>query len=145
MLDNLIKLIQENAGDAIINNPAIPNEKNNEAVELAGNGIVSQLQNLAGNGGLQNVIQMFNGGDGKQEQVAAISNNVAGDLMKKLGLDSSQAGSIVQSLIPKVMDQFISKTNDANDNSFDLQDIIGSLNGGNSSSGGLMDKLKGLF
>ena len=48
MLENLINLVRENAGDAIINNPAIPNERNEEAVQDTSNSIVSSLQN-AGN------------------------------------------------------------------------------------------------
>ena len=32
MFDNLLKLVKENAGDAIIKNPVIPNEKNDEAI-----------------------------------------------------------------------------------------------------------------
>jgi hypothetical protein len=32
MLENLQDLIKQHAGDAIINNPAIPNERNDEAV-----------------------------------------------------------------------------------------------------------------
>ncbi len=142
MLDNLLKLIQENAGEAIISNPAIPNERNDEAVKAAGSGIMEHLQGLAGSGGMEKVISLFNQNNNSGE-VNAISNNVADTLMKQFGLDSSQAGGIVSKLIPVVMDQFVSKTNDKDDNSFDLGDIVSTLGGGQ--AGGIMDKLKGLF
>jgi F0F1-type ATP synthase delta subunit len=45
MFENLINLVRQNAGDAVINNPAIPNEKNEEAVETASGSIVSTLKN----------------------------------------------------------------------------------------------------
>jgi hypothetical protein len=49
MFENLINLVRQNAGDAVINNPAIPNEKNEEAVETASGSIISTLKNaLAG-------------------------------------------------------------------------------------------------
>lgn len=32
MLDNLISLVREQAGDAIINNPTVPNERNEEVI-----------------------------------------------------------------------------------------------------------------
>lgn len=142
MFDNLLKLIQENAGEAIISNPAIPNERNDEAMQVAGNGIVDHLKGLANSGGMEKVISMFKQ-DNKGTEVNAISNNVAESLMKQFGIDSSQAGGIVGKLIPVVMDQFVSKTNDKDDSSFDLGDIVSSL-GGNQ-TGGMMDKLKGLF
>ncbi|OQP64603.1 hypothetical protein [Niastella populi] len=40
MLDNLFNLVKQQAGDAIISNPAIPNQKNDEAVQAAGNSVV---------------------------------------------------------------------------------------------------------
>lgn len=144
MFDNLLKLVQEHAGEAIVNNPAIPNENNNAAIQVASNGIVNHLQNLASNGGIEKVIGLFNNSESKGQEVNAISNNVTEKLMKQFGIDNAAASSIVQNLIPKVMDQFVNKTNDANDNSFDLQNIISSLTGGNQ-AGGLIDKLKGMF
>ena len=50
MFDNLLKLVQENAGDAIINNSAIPNEKNNLAVNETTASIFNTLKSQA-NGG----------------------------------------------------------------------------------------------
>lgn len=145
MFENLLKLVQENAGEAIIRNPAIPDAQNNAAVKLAGNGIADHLKGLATNGGIEKVIAMFNGGDGKQAEISAIGSNVAGSLMKQFGISNEAAGNIVQNLIPKVMDQFVSKTNDPDDKSFDLQDIIGSISGGTSGAGGMMDVFKKLF
>ena len=46
MLDQLISLVKEYAGDAIITNPAIPNDRNDEAVGLASNSILDGLKML---------------------------------------------------------------------------------------------------
>lgn len=144
MFENLLKLVQEHAGDAIINNPAIPNEKNDAAIGAASEGIVDHLKNLGANGGIEKVMGMFKGGNiANNPEIANIAGSVAGKLVSNFGIDASQAEGIVKNLVPQVMDKFVNKTNDPNDSSFDLQDILGSIGGGN--AGGLMDKVKGLF
>lgn len=142
MFENLLQLIKENAGDAIINNPAIPNEKNDAAISAAGEGIMEQLKGAMSGGGAQGIMEMFSGGNpSSSPMVGQISNSVAQSLMSKFGIDSGQAGNIVQSLIPTVMNKLVHKTNDPNDSSFDIQGIMNSLGGG----GGIMDNLKKLF
>lgn len=143
MFDNLLQLIKENAGEAIINNPAIPNEKNDEAIHETTNGVVNFLQEKASSGNIQDIMGMFQGG-ANSGMVASLSQKIAGNLASKFGLSTAQSSAIVQQLIPVVMDKFIHKTNDANDKSFDLQNIISTL-GGNSTAGSLLGKLGGLF
>ncbi|MEO8148268.1 MAG: DUF937 domain-containing protein [Bacteroidia bacterium] len=143
MLENLLSLVKEHAGDAIINNPAIPNEQNEAAIGETANGIMSALQSQASGGNLQNILGMFQGGDAANSPVAsAISNNVAGNLMNKFGIDSGQAGNIVQTMLPGILNSLVNKTNDPNDSSFNLQDIVSKI-GGN--AGGVGSMLGNLF
>jgi len=101
------------------------------------------LKNIIGNGGLENITQLFtNNGENQGAAINEIAENVAGELMSKFGLENSAANGIVQSLIPTVMGQLTSKTNDPDDNSFDLKSIVGLLTGGE--EGGILGKLKGL-
>ena len=100
---------------------------------------------MASNGGLENVVSMFNSGKVDSNALSGLSNNVAGNLMEKFGINGDQAGSIVQNLIPKVMGQLVNKTNDPQDSSFDLQGIIGAIGGAEGGLGGVMNNLKGLF
>jgi uncharacterized protein YidB (DUF937 family) len=147
MLENLMKLVRENAGDAIINNPAIPNEHNEAAIETATHSIFNGLQGSVKSGGLNSVKDLFqNGGNVSANPVMNnLSSNVVGDLMAKFGLDRGAAGNIVNSLLPKVMGQLVHKTNDPNDNSFNLDGILGSLTGGGGKAGGILGTLGGLF
>ena len=64
-----------------------------------------------------------------------------------MGIDSAQASSIATTLIPSVLQNFVHKTNDPNDKSFDLQGILGSLTGGGQSNAGtgIMDMVKGFM
>ncbi len=146
MFENLLNLVKEHAGDAIVNNPAIPNEHNEAAMETTASSMMSQLKSLGSGGGISSIIDMFNGGQAKDHEVVkGVETNVAGDLMSKFGINPEQAGSIVKSLIPVVMSKMVSKTNDPEDKSFDLQSILGSLGGNSGGLGGMMDSVKKLF
>lgn len=145
MLEQLLQLVKENAGDAIINNPAIPNENNDAAMETAANSLFDNLKGVASGGNLDGILNLFNqGGDvSSNPLVNNLSSGVAGDLMKKFGLDPAAAGGIVQNLLPVVLNKLVNKTNDPNDSSIDLQGIIGSLTGGK--GGGIGNLIKGIF
>jgi uncharacterized protein YidB (DUF937 family) len=145
MFDNLLNLVKEHAGDAIVNNPAIPNEKNDEAIQSTTSTIVDTLKAKLASGNLNSIMDMFKGG-GSAVNASSIGSevhaNVVTDLMKKFGIDNAQASGIASKIIPTVMEKFVNKTNDPNDKSFDVSSILSSL-GGN--AGGIGGMLKGLF
>jgi len=145
MLDNLTDLVKGLAGDAVINNPEIPNEKNDEVVAEASHTVARGLQNMVAGGGLQNIISMFTGGGqqsngGQQSGGGLLSNPIvnmmighfASKLMNKFGLNSSQASNVSSNLIPNVMNGLINKTNDPNNSSFTLDNLLHALTGGQS-------------
>ena len=146
MFDNLLNIVKEHAGEAIINNPAIPNEKNNDAIASTTNSIVDVLKNQLTSGNLSSVTDLFKGGASNINASSinsVVNSKVATDLMTKFGIDSTQANGIAQKIIPVVMEKFVTKTNDPNDKSFDLNDIVSSLGGGN--VGGMLGKITNLF
>jgi hypothetical protein len=138
MLEQLFNLIKTNSQNEIIDNPAIPNEQNNHAVGLAADSVFNGLQGALANGGLKSVLGMFTGnGDtnGSNPIVGNIIHNLTGSLASKFGIDENQASGIASSLIPSILSKMANKTNDPNDSSFDINGIMGSLTGGNSSQG----------
>jgi uncharacterized protein YidB (DUF937 family) len=168
MFENLLDLVKQHAGNAIIDNPAIPNERNDEAVEAASSSIFDGLKNAASGGNISDIMHMFSGGGDAGNN--ALSQNIQGgfiqNLMDKFGLDKNAAGGIASSLIPTVLNKLVHKTNDPSDSSFDLQGILSKVGGGNldiqsligkftgggasansseNAGGGILDKLKGLF
>lgn len=146
MLDKLRDLIRENADDAIIRNPAVPNERNDEVIEETSNSLFNSLKGNANSGGISSIKELFQqGGDnaGAHPVTKNVSNNVAGDLMKKFGFDHGTASAIAAKLIPLVMGRLVNKTNDPNDNSFGFDDILGSLSG--KKGGGILGSLKGMM
>lgn len=167
MFDQLLSLVKENAGTDIIENTAIPNERNDEAVEAATQSISDTFKNAIQSGNVKDVMHLFND-NGNNVSANPLAQNMQGNLVDKLtsqfGISGTQAGGIASSLIPMVLSKFIHKTNDPNDSSFDLSSILGSLggsnfnvgsvlsqfglggnSGGGSTGGGITDALKNIF
>jgi hypothetical protein len=142
MLEQLIGLVKQFSGDSIINNPQIPNERNNEAMAEATNSIASGLQNAIAGGGLQNVLGLLGnrggGGGGLMSNpiVQSIIGMFTSKLLRRFSLSPQAASGISSSLIPNVLSGLINKANDPNDNSIDLNGILGGLTGGGGQSGG---------
>ena len=131
MFDNLINLVRENAGDGILNNKAIPNDKNEQAVQTAGTSIMSTLQNALSGGRLSDVLGFFKGGgSGSHDIVKEATNNYAKDLQTNVGLNEAEAQDAANKVVPQAMTQLASKTADPSDSKFNIQDIFNKLSGG---------------
>ncbi|NCI45055.1 DUF937 domain-containing protein [Sediminibacterium soli] len=147
MIDNLIALVKQHAGSAIINNPAIPNEQNEAAVASASDSILASLQQAASGGGLKDILGMFSGnGDVAASPLTQnAKDRFTESLAGRFGLDQGQAASVANNLIPNVMTSLVNKTNDPGDNSFGFQDIMAKLSGssqGGLDFGGLLNKFR---
>ena len=133
MLDQLMNLVKQYAGDAIINNPDVPNSQNEEVISTASGSIMDTLKGMMGSGGAASVLNLFSQNNNEAVTNHPVTQNVSSNLittlMSKFGLDSNKAGGIASLLIPMVMSKLVSKTNDSSDNSFDLQGIFNSLSG----------------
>jgi hypothetical protein len=145
MLDQLFALVKGLAGNAVVNNPDVPDEHNDAVVAEATNTVASGLQNMVAGGGLQNVISLFSGGNQQQAQGGQggllnnpIVNMMIGHFTSKLtgkyGMQSTQASSVANDLIPNVLTGLIAKTNDPNNSSFTLDNLLHSLTGGQSTA-----------
>ena len=75
MLENLTELVKQYAGDAIINNPSIPNEKNDEAIAGASGSIFDGLKNAVSSGNLSALTGLFNGSTGDVAN-SAVGQNI---------------------------------------------------------------------
>jgi|GEM_PF-6935680 len=97
MLDQLINLVKENAGQAILNNAAIPAERKEEAVQVAGDSVIGGLQQALSQGNVMDVVNMF-AGRSSNLQENPVTNQISGSLINqmasKFGLSNSQASGI---------------------------------------------------
>jgi len=135
MLENLINLVRQNAGGAVINNPSVPNEKNEEAVQTASGSIMATLQNALSGGKITDVLGYFkNGKSGSPEIVKQATDNYASDLQNKIGLNPQEANKVANDVVPPTMEQLAAKTADPSDSSFNIQDIFNKLSGGKTGS-----------
>lgn len=147
MFENLKELLNKNADEAVINNPAIPNEKNEAAVETASGSIMDTIKNALAGGKLNEVFSFFkNGQQGSPELVQEATTNYAHDLQTKVGVDATEANRVASTLIPQAMQQMAAKTADPADKSFNIQDIFNKLSGnktGGMNIQGMLNKFGG--
>ena len=129
-------LIQDHSQDAIVNNPAIPNQNNNDAMQTILQSVMGGLQNEAQGGNVGGLMGLLSGQGGQGGSlmnnpiVAGIAQNAIGSLMEKFGLSNSAAGNVIAQVLPGVLGSMISKTSNPNDSSMDFGGIMGSLLGG---------------
>lgn len=127
-----MNLVQQNAGSSIINNPAIPNEHNNTAMETVVQSMMGGLSQQAQGGGLGNLLGMVvNGGGNVQDNpvTQGVQQNVEQSLMQKLGISPQVAMSIASTLVPIVLSKMMNKAADPNDPSIDGNSIMGAATG----------------
>jgi len=136
MFEQLLDLVKGQSQEAIVQNPAIPNEHNDEAIQTVTQSILGGMQNQAQSGNLSGLMGMLSGRSGtggglmSNPIVAGIAQNAIASLMQKFGVNNSAASGIVASVLPSVLGKLINRTNDPNDSSIDMNGVMGSLLGG---------------
>jgi len=148
MFETLMNLVQQNAGQSVINNPAVPNDQNDNVMQTVTGSIMNGLGQQAQGGGLGSLLGMVTGQGGSTDNhpaVQGVQQNVQQDLMSKLGISPQVAMSIAGALVPIVLNKLMHKANDPNDSSVDAGSLLSSLGGGGGQGGGLGGMLGGLF
>ena len=133
MLDQLLKLVEQNAQPSILENRAIPDQLNNAAIKEITNQIFNGLKGEVTQGHMEQVISLFQVGLTKQQSpvLTAIVDNVTRNLSSKFNLAPEVARGVADQIVPKVMAQVIKKTNDPRDIEFDLQHMLRGMTGNN--------------
>ena len=149
MIENLNNLVKENADTTIINNAAIPNDRNEEAVREASTAIEDSLKTSLSGGNVKEVANLFNG-TGDNVKANPVTQQATSGFMDRLqsrfGLNVQQAANIANNLIPTVLKKLVQKTADPADNSFDIQKIFNEVSGGKTNGldvNAMMTKFKG--
>jgi hypothetical protein len=141
MLDQLLKTIVSQGQQQVVENPAIPNELNQQVIGEAGKSIFDGLQGALAGGGLSQIMQLFSGG-GQQGQGAGLASllsnplvqnivqSFTGRLTSQFNLSPDAATQVGNQLIPDVLSRFSQQVSDPNDSSIDINGVIQSLTGG---------------
>ncbi|MCG9792385.1 DUF937 domain-containing protein [Flavobacterium algicola] len=143
MFEQLTQLAQQFGVDSVINNSAVPNEKNEAVIGEASNSVISGLQKIVADGGIDQLAGLFQGDNAKDASnpvVQKLTQQLSGNLGSKLGLDSGAAAGVAAKLIPQILGSLVGKAKDPNDSSFEISDIIGAISGGGENSG-IMDAI----
>ncbi|MCF0070096.1 hypothetical protein LZD49_06405 [Dyadobacter sp. CY261] len=140
MLEQLFDLVQQNSQQAVIQNPDVPNEHNQEVMNTLVGSITGGLQEEAQSGNVGGIMNLFSGESGTSAAsllnnpiVASIATNAIGAIVQKFGLNSQVAANIVNSVLPSVLGAVISKMNGTGSGGFDLGSLVqmgGGLFGG---------------
>src|SRR5690349_1866822 len=96
MLEELFKLVSSESQEQIIDNPQIPNEHNEAAIETTTNTIFDSLKGQVNQGNGADVLSLLGGESGVQGNplVGNLTANVTNSLMDKLGIDNPAAKQI---------------------------------------------------
>jgi hypothetical protein len=132
MLETLMNLVQQQSGQAVINNPAIPNSQNESVMQTVAGSIMSGLGQQAQGGGLGNLLGMVvNGGGSVQGSpvTQGVQQHVEQSLMEKLGISPQVAMSVAAAVVPMVLGKLMNKASDPNDSSVDGNSILGAATG----------------
>lgn len=132
MLNKLIELVKENAGDLITNNENVAPENKEQAIVECAQTIITSLKKVFSSGNIAGLTELI-----KSKNITA-DNKIVGDIITtlsntystQLNINETEAKRISTHLIPTVLTQLISKTNDPNDSSFDVQTIMKEIGGG---------------
>src|SRR5689334_8908613 len=113
MLENIIQLVKDHAGEVLNNDPTIPANKKEAIIQTAGTTVQDSLKSEAINSGIGAITAMF-GNHGTNPAslsgnsvVGNIVQNVTENLIKKVGLDQATAAKISSVLIPLVLSKLI--------------------------------------
>jgi Bacterial protein of unknown function (DUF937) len=132
MLETLMNLVKQQSGQAVINNPAIPNEQNDNVMQTVASSILGGLGQQAQGGGLGNLLGMVVNGGGNVAQspvTAGVQQHVEQNLMEKLGISPQVAMSVASAVVPMVLGKLMNKASDPNDPSVDGNTILGAATG----------------
>ncbi|MEP6699838.1 MAG: hypothetical protein ABJA85_00915 [Bacteroidota bacterium] len=143
MLDQLFDLVKHFGQKSVVENPDVPNDQNEEVLAEATKTIGSGFQNVMAGGGFQNILDLFKGGSNKSGGggiggllknpiVTMMVGYFINKLVGKFKMSPAAASGVSNNLIPNVLNRLISRTasTDPKDDSFDFNDLIGSLTGG---------------
>lgn len=124
MLENLNNLVREETEESIVKNSAIPNEQNEQAIQAASGSIEEVLQEKASSGDFGELSQLFKGGDFLNNPIVSKIKDVFASKLGGMGIDGNAASGAAAGIIPALIAKLVNRTNDPNDQGFDLQSML---------------------
>ena len=131
MLEELMNKIRQFGQSTVVENPAVPNEHNEDVMREAGSSIFSGLQGLADNDDTEGISELLKGKEG-HPAMTKVENNFAENIMQKFGINAGDAKNVAAGLIPAVLGSLLNRRGSGNTGGLSLQSILSSITGNNS-------------
>jgi len=109
----------------------VPNEQKEVAIQAASSSIFDTLKSQLAKGNVAGIANIFNTGEASADSpvVQQASSNLT-DKLSAFGINAETAKSIGAAIIPVILGKLANKTNDPNESSFHIQDVLGKPAGG---------------
>jgi hypothetical protein len=130
MFEKLFLLVKNNAGTAVMNNPAIPEKYRDAVLNDASSSIIEVLQKQTEGNKLKDFIKYFQfTGVFNNPLITGAVKRFANKLNNFYGIEPAEALAIANSLIPPVMQEMIRESKSGETKDFALGTIISKLTG----------------
>src|ERR1700692_1925228 len=110
MFAKLFLLVKNNAGTAVIDNPAIPVKYHEAVINEASSSIIEVLKGQVETGRIKDLIKFFQFSGYNNSLVSSIVNRFANKLNNFYSIDPNSAWTAANSLIPPVMQELVKQS-----------------------------------
>jgi hypothetical protein len=142
MFEKLFILVKNNAGKAIIDNPAIPVKYHEAVINEASSSIIEVLKNQMETGRIKDLVSYFQfSGIYNNALVSSMVTKFANKLNNFYGIDPTLAWATANALIPPVMQELVKQSKNEQNKDFALTSMLSKLNGNRADLSGLVNQM----
>jgi len=142
MFEKLFLLVKNNAGMAVIDNPAIPVKYHDAVINEASSSIIEVLKGQMEMGRIRELIRFFQVSDVYNKSlVSSIVNKFANKLNNFYGIAPEAAMNVANLLIRPVMEELIKQSKNEHNKDFGLSNLLSKLSGSQKDMSGLVSQL----
>ena len=143
MFEKLFMLVKNNAGTAVIGNPAIPAKYHEAVINEASSSIIEVLKGQMETGKIKELIRYFQfSGIYNNSLVSSMVNKFANKLNNFYGIDPKSALLASNTLIPPVMRELVKQSKNEHNKDFGLSNLLSKLNGNHADLSDLVNQMK---
>lgn len=144
MLDSIIGYVKQFVGDAISNNPAIPDDKKDLAAQTASSALVDGFKEHFTSENRFGVTELFSG---RGYSITDGLRKTVGDaLTEKVGLSADVANDVSSSIVTRIIEAISKKVNDPNEKEFYVESVLAAFIGDKTDEkGGLLGAIGRFF
>ena len=142
MFGKLYLLVKNNAGTAVIDNPAIPEKYHDAVINEATSSIIEVLKGQMEMGKMKDLVSFFQlSGMSNKSIVKSIVNKFANKLNTYYGIDPVPALRTANALIKPVMEEMVKQSKNEKNLDFGLSNLLSKLTGGERDMSGLVNHM----